>query len=59
MAKVKVLETFIDIHTGKKHPVGEVFEADEARIAEIKKVDEGLIQVMKTRRKKEVGEADG
>lgn len=59
MAKVKVLQDFYDIHTGKKHPVGEVFEADEARIAEIKKVDASLIQVTKTRKKKEAGETNG
>lgn len=59
MAKVIVLASFIDAHTGKNHPVGEVFEASEERIAEIKKVDVGLIQVMKTKKKKEVGETNG
>lgn len=62
MAKVKVLASFIDAHSGKNHPVGEVFEATDARIAEIQKVDAGLIQVMKERpakKQKEVGEING
>ena len=55
MAKVKVLVSFIDIHTRKVHPVGEVFEATEEKIAEIQSVDADLIEVVeptkKTRKK--------
>ena len=60
MAKVKVLNSFIDKYTGSNHPVDEVFEADEERIAEIRSVDAKLIVVLpeevavkKTKRKKE------
>lgn len=59
MAKVKVLNSFIDKYTGSNHPVDEVFEADEERIAEIRSVDAKLIEalpeeaVKKTKRKKE------
>lgn len=55
MAKVKVLETFMDIHTKALHTVGEVFEATEERIAEIQSVKSSLIEVVapvkKTRKK--------
>jgi hypothetical protein len=56
MAKVKVMMSFIDIHTMKNHPVGEVFEATEERIAEIKSVNPDLIQVLPERKRKKVGE---
>lgn len=46
MAKVKVTNTFIDIHTNQTHQIGDVFEADDARIAEIKKVRNDLIEVL-------------
>ena len=46
MAKVKVLESFMDIHTKALHPVGEVFEATEERIAEIQSVSTKLIEVV-------------
>lgn len=46
MAKVKVLESFVDIHTKALHPCGEVFEATEERIVEIQSVNKGLIEVM-------------
>jgi hypothetical protein len=46
MAKVKVLESFRDVHTGMIHPVGEVFEATEERIAEIQSVSADLIEVV-------------
>lgn len=45
MAKVKVINEFNDKHTGKLHKIGEVFEADEARIAEIMEVSKHLIEV--------------
>lgn len=45
MAKVKVINEFNDKHTGKLHKIGEVFEADEARIAEIMEVSKYLIEV--------------
>lgn len=55
MAKVKVLDSFVDVHTRKVHPVGEVFEATEERIAEIQSVNPDLIEVVepakKTRKK--------
>lgn len=47
MAKIKVKKEFVDIHTNILHPVGEVFEADEKRIAEILGKDKRLIQVLK------------
>ena len=64
MAKIKVMMSFIDIHTKNRHPVGEVFEATPERIAEIQSVDPNLIQVMPDeevvdvpkRKKKKVGE---
>jgi hypothetical protein len=46
MAKVKVMMSFGDRHTKQMHPVGEVFEASEERILEIKSVDPDLIQVI-------------
>lgn len=46
MAKVKVLESFKDVHTHALHPVDEVFEATKERIAEIQSVNKGLIEVM-------------
>ena len=46
MAKIKVLESFKDIHTNVIHPVGEVFEATEERIAEIQSVNPNLIEVV-------------
>lgn len=46
MAKIKVMIPFIDKHTKNRHPVGEVFEATEERISEIKSVNPELIQVI-------------
>ena len=46
MAKVKVLESFMDVHTRAFHPVGEVFEATKERIAEIQSVGADLIEVV-------------
>ena len=61
MAKVKVINEFNDKHTGKLHKIGEVFEADEARIAEIMEVSKHLIEVQEDkepakRPRKKVGE---
>lgn len=65
MAKIKVMMSFIDIHTKNRHPVGEVFEASEERISEICAVDPNLIQVIPEsepvveapkRKRKKVGE---
>ena len=58
MAKVKVLESFMDVHTRMIHPVGEVFEATEERIAEIQSVDADLIEVVESAKKsrKKAGE---
>ena len=46
MAKIKVMMTFIDVHTLNRHPEGEVFEATSERIAEIQSVNPDLIQVI-------------
>lgn len=46
--KVKVKISFIDKHTNVVHKVGEVFEADDARVAEIKNVNPDLIEVQKS-----------
>ena len=43
---VKVLKSFIDKYTDHHYSIGEVFEADEARIEEIKRVDSTLIEVV-------------
>ena len=51
MAKVKVLESFVDVHTKKLHPVGEVFEANEERIAEIQSVNVNLIELVEFAKK--------
>lgn len=46
MAKIKVMMSFIDIHTKNRHPEGEVFEATPERVAEIQSVNPDLIQVI-------------
>lgn len=46
MAKIKVMKSFIDIHTNVNHPVGEVLEVTNARMKEIQSVDPALIQVI-------------
>lgn len=51
---VKVKNPFIDKYTNYHYEIGETFEATEERIAEINSVDENLIEVVKTKRKKEV-----
>ena len=61
MAQVKVINEFNDKYTGKLHKVDEVFEADEARIAEIMQVSKYLIEVQEDkapakRTRKKVGE---
>ena len=43
---VKVLKSFIDKYTDHHYDVGEVFEADEIRVEEIKRVDSTLIEVV-------------
>lgn len=43
---VKVLKSFIDKYTEHHYSIGEVFEADETRIEEIKRVDSTLIEVV-------------
>lgn len=50
MAKIKVMQSFIDIHTDAVHKVGEIFEADEKRIAEIQSVSPDLIKVMEEKK---------
>lgn len=44
--KATVRKEFIDRHTDALHRIGEVIEVSEERIAEIKKVDAGLIEVV-------------
>ena len=46
MATVKVLKEFNDKHTNELHHVGDTFEADDSRIAEIQSVSMHLIQVL-------------
>ena len=46
MAKVKVMMSFIDVHTMNRHPEGEIFEATPERVAEIQSVNPDLIQVI-------------
>lgn len=44
--KVKVLKEFVDKYSQQLHKVGDTFEADENRIAEINQVSDKLIQVI-------------
>lgn len=43
--QVKVIESFVDIHTRNLHPEGEIFEVNEQRLAEIQK-NGGQVQVI-------------
>lgn len=43
MVKVEVKEEFVDKHTGKLHPVGEVFECTEDRLQEIQSVSPAFV----------------
>lgn len=43
--KVKTVKSFIDKHTKKVHLVGDTFEVDDKRLAEIKKVG-NLVEVV-------------
>ena len=58
--KVKVKKEFVDKHTWKLHPVGEVFECTEERLQEIQSVDDFVSKVeekpVKTRSRKKVSE---
>lgn len=60
MTKVKVVNEFYDKYTKRLHKVGQSFEADEARIAEIMEVSRHLIEVQKepVKRTKKVVNAD-
>lgn len=57
MVKIKVKYSFIDVHTNTVHPVGEVIEVSEERLAEINSVNPDLVQVVREKKKK--GESDG
>ena len=43
--KVKVIREFIDIHTRKLHPEGEIMNISKARYAEIQKAGNFVIPV--------------
>lgn len=51
MLSVRVEESFIDTHTGEVHPLGEVFEATEERVEEIRDVNSRLISIIEKKRK--------
>ena len=50
--KVKVKKEFIDKHTFKLHPVGEVFECTEERLQEIQSAGVDYVEKVESRRKK-------
>lgn len=58
--RVEVKKEFVDKHTWKLHPVGEVFECTEDRLQEIQSVDDFVSKVeekpVKTRSRKKVSE---
>ena len=64
MMKVKVKKEFVDKHTWKLHPVGEVFECTEDRLKEIQsaspnyveRVEDPVKEPVKTRSRKKVSE---
>lgn len=43
--RVEVKKEFVDKHTWKLHPVGEVFECTEDRLQEIQSVDDFVSKV--------------
>lgn len=43
--RVEVKKEFVDKHTWKLHPVGEVFECTEERLQEIQSVDDFVSKV--------------
>lgn len=45
MVTVKVIESFIDVHTKDNHPVGEVFDVTEERMKEILSVGKFVEEV--------------
>lgn len=44
--KVTIRKDFIDKYTGELHRTGEVAEVTEERLAEIRKVDAGFVEVV-------------
>ncbi len=50
--KVKVKKEFIDKHTFKLHPVGEVFECSEERLQEIQSAGANFVEKVESRRRK-------
>ena len=42
--QIKVLKKFKDRYTGETHKVGDVFRASKERFAEIREVDESLVE---------------
>lgn len=52
--KVKVINEFVDIHTGVLHENGSTFECDEARFKEIEKAGSFVKPVIEKENKKEL-----
>lgn len=44
--KVKVMKEFVDIHTQEVHKVNDIMDVTQERLAEIQKVDAGLVKEM-------------
>ncbi len=44
--KVTIRKDFIDKYTGELHRIGEVIDVTEERLAEIRKVDAGFVEVV-------------
>ena len=56
--KVKVKNEFVDKHTGRFHPVGEVFECTAERLQEIQSASTTVqyVEKVETRSRKKVSE---
>lgn len=44
--KATIRKEFIDKHTGELHRIGEVIDVTDERLAEIRKVDAGFVEVV-------------
>ena len=44
--KVKVMKEFVDVHTQEVHKVNDIMDVTQERLAEIQKVDTGLVKEM-------------
>lgn len=51
--KVIVRKDFIDVHTDALHECGELMDVTEERLKEIQRIDPGLVEVVKERKKVE------